>query len=629
MEAEGSIFETTEMVANFLASTNLLLDSWRLCNQANSPASGPFLVQHNGPVGLIAFSGMHDLGLGSGSYMNDMVALQEGEIGELFSGLGRHGDDHDEAPVMVHVGLLQLFFGIYGCPSFQAQMKSLLEKSKSIILTGHSIGGAIASLTTLWLLSYIQTIPSPPQILCITFGSPLLGNKSLSKSLLRQRWAGNFCHVVLKHDIIPRLLFAPLAPINTQLHCLLKLIQLSITSQSEQLPFNVTGEIKDQLFRFVLAYTEAVAKETAENMEIPAGLYWPFGNYLFYSDEGTVCVDNADAVVKLLYLMLAMGSSGSCCEDHLKYGGCVERMSFQFLMRRGFIHGDVPASSYDAGLKLAVESSGLASQESVSRQAENSFKMVKQTRLTPSLNSARLAIALAKITPHRAQIEWYKASCDESENQMGYYDSFKRRASKRDYQVNLFRIKLASFWDNVISKIDNNELPHDFHKRRKWVNASHFYQLLVEPLDIAEYYRSGEHLKKGHYLRNGRERRHELFSKWWREKYSDVVEESKRSKFASLTQDSCFWAHVEEARELVEKVRQEKNSSNVAQLLQGIDEFEGYAKKLIDNKEVSSDVLAKNSSYSIWVEEVRELRLQMQQFPQLPSFVDAEMVPRQ
>uniref|UniRef100_A0A803KNC0 Lipase-like PAD4 n=2 Tax=Chenopodium quinoa TaxID=63459 RepID=A0A803KNC0_CHEQI len=615
------------MVANFLASTNLLLDSWRLCNQANSPASGPFLVQHNGPVGLVAFSGMHDLGLGSGSYMNDMVALQDGENGGLFSGLGRY--DQDEAPVMVHVGLLQLFLVIYGCPSFQAQMKSLLEKSKSIILTGHSIGGAIASLTALWLLSYIQTIPSPPQILCITFGSPLLGNKSLLKSLLRQRWAGNFCHVVLKHDIIPRLLFAPLAPINTQLHCLLKLIQLSITSQSEQLPFNVTDEIKDQLFRFVLAYTEAVAKESAENMEIPAGLYWPFGNYLFYSEEGTVCVDNADAVVKLLYLMLAMGNSGSCCEDHLKYGDCVERMSFQFLMRRGFIHEDVPASSYDAGLKLAVESSGLASQESVSRQAEDSLKMVKQTGLTPSLNSARLAIALAKITPHRAQIEWYKASCDESENQMGYYDSFKRRASKRDYQVNLFRIKLASFWDNVINKIDNNELPHDFHKRRKWVNASHFYQLLVEPLDIAEYYRSGEHLKKGHYLRNGRERRHELFSKWWREKNNAVEEESKRSKLASLTQDSRFWAHVEEARELLEKIRQEKNSSNVAQLLQGIDEFEGYAKKLIGNKEVSSDVLAKNSSYSMWVEEVRELRLQMQQFPQLPSFVDAEMVPRQ
>lgn len=267
-------------------------------------------------------------------------------------------------------------------------------------------------------------------------------------------------------------------------------------------------------------------------------------------------------------------------------------------------------------------------QESVSKQAEDSLKMVKQNGTTPNLNSAKLSIALSKITPHRAQIEWYKTSCDVSDNQMGYYDSFKlRQASKRDNQVNLFRIKLASFWDIVINKIDNNELPHDFHKRRKWVNAAHFYQLLVEPLDIAEYYRSGEHLKKGHYMRYGRERRHEIFDKWWRENENVVKEENKRSKFASLTQDSCFWAHLEEARELLEEVRKERSSNNVA-LWQGMNEFERYAEKLIESKEVSSDVLAKNSSYSMWVEEVKELRLQMQQFPQLPGIVDVEMVPR-
>lgn len=253
--------------------------------------------------------------------------------------------------------------------------------------------------------------------------------------------------------------------------------------------------------------------------------------------------------------------------------------------------------------------------------------MAKQMGLTPNLNGARLAISLSKITPHRAQIEWYKSSCDESDDRMGYYDSFKRRqASKRDNQVNMFRIKLASFWDNVINMIDNNELPHDFNKRSKWVNASHFYQLLVEPLDIAEYYRSGDHLRKGHYLKNGRERRHEVFDKWWRE--TNVVEElSKRSKFASLTQDSCFWARVEEARELLEKVRTERNSSNMSQLWEGINAFERYAGELIETKEVSSDVLAKNSSYSLWIEEVRELRSQVQHFHQFPGVLDGEMVP--
>lgn len=355
------------MVANFLASNTLLLDSWRLCNSANSPVSGTgIVVDQIGPVGLMAFSGFQDLGPGSGPLMNDMVPLQAAAGNGLFFGLDRaHGDD-DQERVMVHAGLLQLFLGLYGSPSFQTQMKAILEKSKSIILTGHSIGGAIASLTTLWLLSYLQTISSPPQVLCITFGSPLLGNESLSKSLLQQRWVGNFCHVVLKHDIVPRLLFAPLASINTHLHILLRYIQQSTSPRFGQVVDpQITDDMKEQLFSFVLGYTKAVAStvESAENVgRSSSGLFWPFGNYLFCSEEGGVCVDNAVSVVKLLHLMLAQGSSDVCFQDHLKYGSCVQRVSLQFMMRRGFMQGDIPNSSYEAGLTLALESSGLANQ---------------------------------------------------------------------------------------------------------------------------------------------------------------------------------------------------------------------------------------------------------------------------
>ncbi|CAO2832423.1 unnamed protein product [Amaranthus hypochondriacus] len=609
---EVPLFETTEMAANFLVSTNLLDDSWKLCSLANSSVSDAFVVQQNGPIGLIGFSGLPDNC--SGLFVEDMVALQDVDGNGLFCGFHGHGDGDDEDLVMIHVGFLRLFFGIYDNPGFQFQMKTLVENSKSIIVTGHSIGGAIASLTALWLLSYLQNIPSPPpRILCITYGSPLLGNKSLAKSLLRQRWTESFCHVVHKSDIVPRLLFAPSLPIKTELHFLFQYIQSLISCQPGQVRVHLTKEIKEQLFMFVLDNTEASAKTSAESMEVPTRVLWPFGNYLFCSEEGAICVDDAVTVVKFLHLILAAGNSTSCFDDHFEYGGCVQRMSFQFLMRKGFIQGNDPTSSYEAGIKLAVESTGLASQESVFKEAEECLKVGKQRGLTPNLNIARLAIGLAKITPHMAQIEWYKTSCDVSENQMGYYDSFKtRQASKRDNQVNLFRIKLASFWDNVISKIDNNELPYDFPKKRKWVYASHTYQLLVEPLDIAEYYRSNQHLKKGHYLKNGRERRHELFDKWWRE-MNNRQEENKRSTFASLTQDSCFWARVEEARELLEMLRRETNLSNLARLWKLIEEFEQYAKGLIDTKKVSSNVLAMNSSYIKWVEELKELRLQMQE----------------
>lgn len=109
----------------------------------------------------------------------------------------------------------------------------------------------------------------------------------------------------------------------------------------------------------------------------------------------------------------------------------------------------------------------------------------------PKLTSASLAIKLAKVTPCRAQIEWYKEMCDDD---MGYYDCFKlRKVSKRDAKVNLNRIKLGQFWDELLDMLQQNKLPHDLLKRDKWVNAAQFYKLLVEPLDIAEFYRCQLH----------------------------------------------------------------------------------------------------------------------------------------
>lgn len=118
--------------------------------------------------------------------------------------------------------------------------------------------------------------------------------------------------------------------------------------------------------------------------------------------------------------------------------------------------------------------------------------MARRLGRTPSLNCANLAISLSRITPYRAELEWYKAYCDDSEDQLGYYDSFKRyKYRKREHKVNMNRYKLDGFWDNVINMLENNQLPRNFHREAKWVNASQFYKLLVEPLDIAEYYRSG------------------------------------------------------------------------------------------------------------------------------------------
>ncbi|KAJ6397288.1 hypothetical protein OIU77_018322 [Salix suchowensis] len=316
-------------------------------------------------------------------------------------------------------------------------MHALIQTSKSIIFTGHSVGGTTASIAALWLLSNLQSNFVNVSVLCITFGSPLLGNESLSRAILRERWGGKFCHVVSKYDIMPRMLFAPMDPIAPHIKPLLQFWHWYMKSpHSGMLAFIVdAGE-------------EAVA-----------GTFRPFGNYIFCSEDGAVCVNNA--------------ASG--------------KFPRNFLEKRSFLQGELPESSYEAGVVLALQSLGISCKEPVARPAMDCLKAARRMGRTPNLNCANLAIKLSKINPYRAEIEWYKAFCDRSDDQMGYYDSFKQRgASKRDSKVNLNRHKLARFWDN-------------------------FYKLLVEPLDIAEYYRTGMHRSKGHYIDHGRERRYRIF----------------------------------------------------------------------------------------------------------------------
>ncbi|KAI4345066.1 hypothetical protein L6164_012233 [Bauhinia variegata] len=612
MDAEASPFETSEMLATFITSTPLLSESWRLCS-ASAPQS--FLTEQIGNIVYVAFSGIQMADWSDPSWRNLEALDSTGDV-SLFP--SHRNKDSDDNPVMVNAGMLNQF-RLFLEP-FKNQMLAMMESTSntnSFVITGHSIGGAIASLCTLWLLSYLQSMSSSISVLCITFGSPLLGNESFSRAILKERWGGSFCHVVSKPDIMPRLLFAPILPITTQLNFMLQFWQLSMTSPvSGRLSVHVSDKEKAELFTFVMAYLDTATQDREGSMPI---LFQPFGNYFFVSEEGGVCVDSATAVIRMMHLLFATSSPACIIEDHLKYGDYVNKLSVQFLKQRNSMLGHMPDSSYETGLELALESTGIASQDMAAVPTKECLRIARRIGRAPSLNAANLAVRLSNVVPYRAEIEWYKACCDESDDQKGYYDSFKTRGStKRDMKVNMNRHKLARFWNDVIDMMEGNELPLDFQKREKWVNAPQFYKLLVEPLDIAEYYKQGKHRTKGHYIQHGRERRYEIFDKWWKERTVTEEENKDRSKYASLTQDSCFWARVEEALDWLNRVRIERDPSKLAMLWDSIEKFEGYAMELVENKEVSKDVLAKNSSYSTWVKdlkELRELKAKVQRFP--------------
>ncbi|KAL2492500.1 lipase-like PAD4 [Abeliophyllum distichum] len=109
MEAKVSSFESSEMLATFLASTPLLEESWKLCHHANIDLVQNFVVNHVGEVNYVAFLPVQKVG-GANSRSKDSVALGTAAKG-FFTVFNRH--DEGEEPVMFHAGLLQLFLALY------------------------------------------------------------------------------------------------------------------------------------------------------------------------------------------------------------------------------------------------------------------------------------------------------------------------------------------------------------------------------------------------------------------------------------------------------------------------------------------------------------------------------------
>ncbi|KAJ6353758.1 hypothetical protein OIU76_002722 [Salix suchowensis] len=152
-----------------------------------------------------------------------------------------------------------------------------------------------------------------------------------------------------KYDIMPRMLFAPMDPIAPHIKPLLQFWHWYMKSpHSGMLAVPLSDEILAQIFQFIVEAGE----------EAVAGTFRPFGNYIFCSEDGAVCVDNAASVVKMMFLLFKMGSPSSSVEDHLKYGDYVGKISSQFLEKRSFLQGELPESSYEAGVVLALQSLG-------------------------------------------------------------------------------------------------------------------------------------------------------------------------------------------------------------------------------------------------------------------------------
>ncbi|CAI0455588.1 unnamed protein product [Linum tenue] len=178
-----------------------------------------------------------------------------------------------------------------------------------LIVTGHALGGSIASLFTLWLLDGMSQLPSKKPSkklpLCITFGSPLIGDSGLHRGISqRSTWKSSFLHVVSNHDFLPRLLIA-------------------IHSSSSSSISN----------------------------------YEPFGTFLMCDEQSCDCVGDPEIVSRLLSHK-ATEQLGSLDVD--EYGKMVEYLKSRVICRGSSILGRPMADSMQAGIALQLQSIGIS-----------------------------------------------------------------------------------------------------------------------------------------------------------------------------------------------------------------------------------------------------------------------------
>ena len=193
------------------------------------------------------------------------------------------------------------------------------------------------------------------------------------------------------------------------------------------------------------------------------------------------------------------------------------------------------------------------------------------------------SIDLKKADTAMKFLQEYQLSCKHQG--LGCYDAFKIHKSDKDFEANVNRLELAGIWDEIIEMLKNYDLPDAFEGEKEWIDLGTEYRRLVEPLDIANYYR---HLKNNDtegYTKKGRPKRYRFTQRW--------LEHAQRLPAGSCG-ESCFWADVEELR--IKTSSKEGYAPFKDEVLQ----LEKQAKKWINDGVLDKDVLMENSTFMVW-----------------------------
>lgn len=550
------VFSSGLELANLIVTSDLLQRSWKEISEilkqnhihtnGLTPPSVSYKVYDNRPNGtIIAFASSNP-----DTVNRDLVSSEE--LKGVFDFFGFVGTNVNRS-FSVHKEAVTVFSSLLNELTL---LKAQYCNSNPLIITGHSLGGSVASLFTLWLLD--SMLPNAKRPLCITFGSPLLGDKSFQQAISeRPTWNLSFLHVVSNQDLFPQLFIAP-------------------------------------------------CNSVADGFTSQTHLYKPFGTFLLCTESGCACFEEPESTLELLKAMGSkfVGSQNSqnslCFTD---YRVILENLKHRSIYRGiSQLHGSI-MDPLLVGITMQLTTIGVETQgdggvlnslttNTVAR-AKN-FLIRRRNVFDPNkkLNDRKVDMAY---------LEWYKKV---AEDEGGYYDSYKNGQSgsrdkikSRGEIIKHHRI-LTQYWKRMVAEVKKMPQKEGASFRKRWLYAGTNYRRMVEPLDIADYYKKG--LRD--YITQGRSEHYILLEQWFNEDklLGNAIE---RNRACSLTEDSCFWAHVEEAVISCDLLKDGQSSpEDHRSSKENLIRFEGFMMDLIKNYAVSPEIFLPRSTFMKWWE---------------------------
>lgn len=496
---------------------------------------------------IFAFSGSWDLG----DWFADK-SFGEAKINlNLFPSLKTIGSDQ---AAKVNEAFLRQFEAVLANSSLKNEVEKAVLEKKQIVFTGHSSAAPIAIFAALWFLEirnqrHMSQIPPH----CITFGSPLVGDRIFTHALKRERWSQYFTHFVTRYDIVPRIFLTPLSTMEKELQPILHYFNpkcplftsdsIAKTSEASMFFINVmrnTSAVASHDACKFMGCTNLLLETVTKFVELSP--YRPSGTYVFCTGNGKlVIVENPDAILQLLFYCLQLASESEWAEipqrslkDHLIYES--ELLGNRGMQNVAYLDNleDLPLSAEDFGYTQISAITAALNDLGLSTRARLTLRAAGELEKQRARNQSKINGNKNKIEDLLNLLERYQANCEV--RKVGYYDAFKIQKHTEDFNNNIRRLELAGIWDEIMEMLKRNELPDEFEEQKEWIELGTRYRRIVEPLDIANYYRHLKNEDTGPYMGKGRPTRYRFTQKWL----------EHAAKMAEQVPESCFWAEVEE-----------------------------------------------------------------------------------